>query len=271
VKPVVSASRRIDMVATCPDRLLAILGERHSPDRVHTLVIWTKAPGLLLSNTALRARVRQYPSVFVHVTVTGMGGSFVEPGAPPMEESLEALGEVVVLASGPDHVAVRFDPVCHLRLPDGSDYTNLGHFETVATAAAGLGIRRIIVSWMQVYRKVERRLRAAGIDARTPGSEGRASDAGHLQRVADRLGLALQGCCVPGWPTGACIDGTLFGRIHPAGERCSLAQAQGQRDLCGCTRSVDIGWYGPCVHGCLYCYANPRSATQPTGERASPR
>ncbi len=270
-KLVISASRRIDMAATCPETLLDVLARRFPPERTHTLVIWTKDPGRLLTDRRVRKRISAYPSLFVHATITGMGGSFLEPRVPPMARSLAALEDVVALVSGPLHVAVRFDPIVHFRFRDGTDYCNLHHFEEVARCAARLGISRVIVSWMQLYRKVERRLASAGVEAKALDSAGREAETEHLRRIATGLGLDLQGCCVVGWPRGACIDGARFQRIHPAGERCSQARAQGQRDLCGCTRSIDVGWYGPCIHGCLYCYANPKTYGSAVGGLRRPK
>ncbi|MBC7187527.1 MAG: DUF1848 family protein [Calditrichaeota bacterium] len=255
---VISASRRVDMVAGYPDELATILQDKFSPEEVHTVVIWTKNAANLLVHAPLRKVLSRFEQLYVHYSITGMGGTFLEPGIPPTEEALAHLPGVIELTRSPERVRLRFDPIVHLLLPDGQRYTNLPHFAAIAAACAELGVRDVSTSWLQVYRKVASRLRHAGIEPEEPSAEVWAEEARQVLEVAARFGLRVHGCCVPGWSPSRCIDGFLLTRLHPRGLACSTRRATGQRPLCGCTESIDIGWYKGCVGGCLYCYANPR-------------
>ena len=42
-------------------------------------------------------------------------------------------------------------------------------------------------------------------------------------------------------------------------EKLKDAKDKGQRVLCGCATSLDIGKYDTCLHFCKYCYANKKS------------
>ena len=93
------------------------------------------------------------------------------------------------------------------------------------------------------------------------------------RRLADmKLGLELATCAEKvdlseyGINHNRCIDPELIVRLSPELEPLirNSKTDKGQRSLCGCITSKDIGAYNTCPHGCAYCYANtsPVSARQ---------
>ena len=128
-KKVISASRRIDMVGNAPDQFLETLNQKCSPEKVHTLVIWTKNVENLFAFKPLLEKVKQYDQLFFHYTVTGMGDTLLEPGVCSAEKGMSWLGKIVDLAKDSRRIRFRFDPIVHLRLPNGTNYNNLNWFE----------------------------------------------------------------------------------------------------------------------------------------------
>lgn len=256
-KKVISASRRIDMVACFPDETAAILHQKCPPDKVHSLVIWTKNPHNLLYHPGLNKQILQYDQLFIHYTITGMGSTALEPRVPVMEESLRMLSDVIKLAGSPKRIRIRFDPIVHLVTPEGTGYTNFPVFKIMAPQIGASGIRDVSISWMTVYKKVRLRLARAGYRINELSPEQWRSEVDTLMAVAAQNKLNIHACSVPGLPISRCIDGALLSELHPKAEPCSEKRAKGQRKLCGCTESWDIGWYYKCPHGCRYCYANP--------------
>jgi len=255
---VISASRRLDMVAGYPDLLVEVLTKRCPPERVHTLVLWTKNARNLFNHEALSVRLKNYSQIFVHYTMTGMGGSIIEPRVPDYRIAMKMLPDLVELVGSPERVRFRFDPIVHFKMPDGTEFSNLEYFEVFAPHIAPLGIHHVSISWMSVYDKVIKRLQKHNIAAISITEERRRNEASCIEQIARQYGLTIHWCCVPGFPVSKCIDGELLTRLHPLGWSCTTEKAGGQREFCGCTKSWDIGWYHQCVHGCLYCYGNPR-------------
>lgn len=56
--------------------------------------------------------------------------------------------------------------------------------------------------------------------------------------------------------TGKLPEPDLFGEIPEIPETSKNLKDKGQRKLCGCMISKDIGMYNTCRHFCVYCYAN---------------
>jgi hypothetical protein len=279
MKTVISASRRTDLVAFFPswlagaleERSVRVLGPRGGtrlidlrPESVHTFVLWSKNFSNLLRNEGgLRDLLRAYGQLYFHFTVTGLGGTDVEPGAPDPGEALAQLPALVSLAGNPLRVSLRFDPILFWR-ERGAVRSNIGLFGEAARAAAACGVRDIRVSFAQWYRKARKRASARRFDFIDPPEDEKRTLAAGLAGVTRPLGLNLQACCQPflaggdGVRPSSCIDGRLLGELHPLREPASSKKDASQRAGCLCTESLDIGSYAQrCPHGCVYCYANP--------------
>ena len=253
---VLSASRRTDLVGCYPDvlveRLLNI-----PPETVHSIVLWTKNPQNLISEGPLKKVLRNYRQVFVHLTITGMGGGEFEPLIPPWEETVGMIGPLIDLVGGPGRITWRFDPILEVE-GHGKTYTNFDLFPLLITAISPWGIKTCRVSWVSPYKKVFSRLAKKGWSLLPGDLQARKEEADQLQEITASQGMSLYFCSMEGFPVSRCIDGLLLSQIHPDRPPCSREKARGQRKLCGCTESLDIGWYSlRCKHGCLYCYATP--------------
>ena len=227
-------------------------------------MLWSKDLSNLLRNECgLRDLVAAYDQVYLHFTVTGLGGRAAEPGAPAARDALRQLPGLTALAGLPLRVSVRFDPILFWE-EAGEVGSNVALFREVADAAAAQGIRDIRMSFAQWYGKAVKRAAARSFRFLDPGEAEKRALAEDLAALAAARGLVLHACSqpllagVPGLRPSACIDGSLLEALHPRREPASRRKDRGQRAACLCTGSKDIGSYEQaCPHGCVYCYANP--------------
>jgi hypothetical protein len=253
---VLSASRRTDLVGCYPEILIDRL-KKYPPDRVHSIVIWTKNPENLFKKRPLKLILNSYRQVYVHLTITGMGGGDFEPHVPSWQETVSMLGPLAEMTKDPERISWRFDPIVEVE-KDGKKYTNKDLFPLLAGAIAPRGIKNCRISWVSPYKKAVTRMNQRGWRLVQKTQDEKKAQGKELEEVANEMGITLHFCSVEGFPISRCIDGEMLNRLHPDGLRCSEEKAKGQRELCGCTRSLDIGWYTDrCRNECMYCYALP--------------
>jgi hypothetical protein len=219
---------------------------------VDAFVFWSRDPRPFLAHLPEIDR-NGCPYYFL-ITATGYPRP-LEPFVPAIGEAIDFFRELAARC-GRRRVIWRYDPVLF------SEQTHFDFHERNFSRLAGSlapFTARVIVSFFDPYPKVLRRLRQPGIEpARAAGTPGQQLDLlARFAATAAGLGLEIQSCAeaalTAGVRPGKCIDDSLLNEIF--GLEIPYRKDPAQRKLCLCQQSVDIGSYGTCGHGCLYCYA----------------
>jgi hypothetical protein len=153
---------------------------------------------------------------------------------------------------GAERLIWRYDPVILTTELDMRFHA--GNFMRLAAALQG-GTTRVVISFFKEYRKT--RMNLKGIDYLPATEQEQFLLAAELAAIADEYGMQLQCCGLKGAAGqvygGKCIDERMIGDLY--GIELSGRKDHGQPPGCRCIRSVDIGCYDTCLHGCRYCYA----------------
>ncbi len=148
-------------MACYPEFLIEKLRD-YPPEQVHSLVIWTKNPQNMIAPGALRQTLERYRQLYVHLTITGLGGTVLEPHIPPGETLLQMVPAVIELVKGPERISWRFDPIVRC-MAHGSQISNIEMFDALARSMAAAGVSTCRTSWVEPYPKVLRRLEKKGV------------------------------------------------------------------------------------------------------------
>jgi hypothetical protein len=272
VDRIISASRRTDLPGWHAAWLAGRLARLRAP--VHSVFFWTRFPGAFVRPGPLRDALRAVENPFVGLTLTGFGGTALEPRVPPTDEVLAALPTLIDLLHGqPERIQWRCDP-----LIQGRHTADL--VARLCERAAALGLRRCIISLpatQSLKGDLRPQLAAAGIAPWPPGEgaafvrQVAARAAAHGIRLAACVTPALEGLIEEGVIDRArCISDALAARLHPRGLPLALPKDPHQRRGCACALSEDIGSYTEhlCRSGCAYCYSKAGGPTP--GASATP-
>jgi len=243
--------------------------------KTRLIVFWSKNPRPLLGY--LDAFDEKYPNYYIQYTLNDYDTS-IESLVPPLSQRIETFMELSEKI-GRDKVLWRFDPIL---------FTDSVGVDEILKRIENIGnqiknhTRKLIISFADIenYRKVQLNLQRHHIPFKPIIEQDMIDIAIGLQQLNRNWNFEIGTCAEAidlekfGIVHNKCIDDDLIirlfgddkdlmgflGNTSPSNKDTKragkLLKDKGQRKLCGCIASKDIGRYNTCSHGCVYCYAN---------------
>lgn len=224
-----------------------------SPETVDCIVFWTKDFRNMMDKLPLLDEMGY--RYYVLFTVTPYGHT-LEKGLRPKSEILKTF-ENLSKKIGPHRVLWRYDPILLTETLTPSYHEE--RFSELCRRLSGC-TESVTVSFVDFYQK-----QGKGQPYRAPDEAETAQLCRMLAQTARQYGITPKACCERpeladyGIEKASCIDKAVLERV--CGAKLSLVRDKNQRPGCGCFESVDIGLYGTCQNGCVYCYANRGAET----------
>lgn len=243
-------------------------------EKTCAFVFWSKNPAPFLKH--LPAIHDAGFAFYFLFTLNDYEKEQLEPHLPPLKERINTFKRLADML-GSHRVIWRFDPII---------LGNELHAGEVLSRIDRIGrelspyTEKLVFSFVDMYRKTEKRLRALGLRAPLEGEIYRLAQGIEDMNLSWPRKITLNTCAeyanlsAFGIGKNACIDAKLLLRLCPSNENLQKALSlqegmqlsllpmgqsprdKGQRKGCGCFPSKDIGAYNTCPYFCAYCYAN---------------
>ncbi len=237
-----------------------------NPEKVHSIVLWSKNFHNVLSNPM---HLENY-NLYFQYTINNYS-KLLEPNVPEYKEALSIL-EGLLKKYKPEQFNIRFDPVIISvkgevnPTPDMPAKARIMVFEQLCKDLRHLGMEkcRVTTSYLAMYGHVKSQIEKSGLNLVHLDTDKQISLFEQISEVAYKYHISLFSCAspileqVPGINKGHCIDGELLEKLF--GGKVKKTKDNGQRKACGCSYSKEIGIYSKsnngmkCLHGCKYCY-----------------
>lgn len=267
---ILSASRRTDIPGCYPAWFMNRIREKYvmtrnpinhhqvshidlSPDSVECIVFWTKNAAPLMEYLD-ELDGRGYMYMFQY-TITPYNHA-LERNIPPKASIIQNLIELS-MRIGKQRIVWRYDPILL-----NSEYTIEQHIKFFDEMCHQLHdyVDHVVISFIDLYKKNK------AYHFNSISQDEILLLARALGDIGQKHNISISTCCEDynldqfGITRRACIDAQLLEQI--CNRPLHLKKSTGQRKLCLCAESVDIGAYHTCMNGCIYCYATDRKLLQ---------
>lgn len=233
-------------------------------DTVDGAVVITKG----ITSGFHKAVLANKDKLIVHATITGFGGSVLEPNVPPASKELIAIKTLVNDGFPIEKMVIRVDPIIPT---EKGIYTAADVIKTFMH----FGFSRFRVSIIDMYPHVRERFKGAGLPL-PYGESGFLPSAKQVHAVDEMLkevseywqsltgqvpfsdGLRIEGCAEPGLTNvihcGCISDYDLNLLGLPVNSEMDSAGYQRPHCMCYSGKRELLKSKKRCGHGCLYCY-----------------
>lgn len=263
---ILSVSRRTDIPAFYSDWFINRIKEEYvlyplpksqklkhldlTPKTIDCIVFWSKNYEHLINHlNFLDSKGFQY---LFHFTINNYPEN-LEFNVIKFHEAVEQFHSLSKHTS-PEHVLWRYDPI--IITSNLTTNFHLYNFENIASKIQGL-TKKCYIEFVDIYKKVDKNFKKHNINPITLSQQQKLNLLESLAKVAFKYDIQVYACCDHSLTSdhvkkASCIDPILIEKI--IGKPISYKYSPTRPD-CGCAKSIDIGEFGTCLHGCLYCYA----------------
>lgn len=269
---IVSASRRTDIPAFFGEWFLKIWKRGYTIwrnpfnpkdirkvffDKTRIVVFWSKFPEPFIN---FLKEINTF--YYFHFTLNDYP-HILEPNLPHLQRRLSVFKKLSSIL-GEDRIIWRYDPIIISKNLGLTIESILKKIDIISKELEGY-TTKLFVSFLTSYRKVIRRFEKKEIDIVDLSYDEKKELLLKIHEIVASRGIELHTCAEPFYDEkiipGSCVDPSIpytYLKNDPLLQEYlkNSGKDKGQRKLCKCWKSVDIGFYNTCPFLCTYCYAH---------------
>lgn len=281
---IISASRRTDIPAFYSDWFMdkirkgsvyrknpyndAVYETKLNPKDIKMIVFWTRNASYMLKKGYLKELTDLGYNYYFQHTITGytirselgerLDGKTINPN-----KAIDNINELASIIGG-NKIIWRFDPII---VCDQLKSDEIIRVYDKISLNLNKEINRNVLSFLDVYDHVGLNMKKAGftniLDLTKEVNKDKLDHIlNEITKISSRDKRKLFSCAETidlshhNIGHSKCIDDEYIKEVF--GIKVTRSKDRGQREACGCVKSIDIGQYDTCTHGCVYCYANQK-------------